>query len=113
MEIIEKKIGSVSIVSLGGRLDADASGELEQKLNALVEADEVCLVVSLEKLDYISSSGLRVLLASLKNVRKREGDIKLACMKPHIKEVFNIAGFSQLFSIYDLEDVAIQAFNKK
>jgi anti-sigma B factor antagonist len=56
---------------------------------------------------------LRVLLASLKNVRKREGDIKLACMKPYIKEVFDIAGFSQLFSIYDLEDVAIKAFNKK
>jgi anti-sigma B factor antagonist len=113
MEIIGKKIGSVSIVSLGGRLDAYTSAELEQKLNALVEADEVRLVVSLEKLDYISSSGLRVLLASLKNVRKREGDIKLACMQPYIKEVFDIAGFSQLFSIYDLEDVAIQAFNKK
>ncbi len=113
MEIIGKKIDSVSIISLGGRLDANASGELEQKLNALVEADEVRLVVSLEKLDYISSSGLRVLLAVLKSVRKREGDIKLACMKPSIKEVFDIAGFSQLFSVYDLEDVAIQAFNKK
>ncbi len=113
MEIIGKKIDSVSIVSLGGRLDANASGELEQKLNALVEAGEVRLVVGLEKLDYISSSGLRVLLSSLKNVRKQEGDIKLACMKPNIKEVFDIAGFSQLFSIYDLEDVAIQAFNKK
>ncbi len=113
MEIIGKKIGNVSIVSLGGRLDAYASSELEQKLNTMVEADEVCLVVSLEKLDYISSSGLRVLLASLKNARRREGDIKLACMKPYIKQVFDVAGFSQLFSIYDLEDVAIQAFNEK
>ncbi len=113
MEIIGRKIGNVSIVSLGGRLDAYASSELEQKLNTMVEADEVCLVVSLEKLDYISSSGLRVLLASLKNARRREGDIKLACMKPYIKQVFDVAGFSQLFSIYDLEDVAIQAFNEK
>jgi len=113
MEIIEKKIGSVSIVALSGRLDAYASSDVEQKLNALVDADEVCLVVTLERLDYISSSGLKVLLASLKKVRKREGDIKLAGMKPHIKEVFDVAGFSQLFSIYDLEDVAVQAFNKK
>ena len=113
MEIMEKKIGSVSVVALGGRLDAYVSGDFEQKLNALVDADEVCLVVSLERLDYISSSGLRVLLASLKKVRKRDGDIKLASMKPHIKEVFDVAGFSQLFSIYDLEDVAVQAFNKK
>ena len=113
MEIIEKKIGGVCIVALGGRLDAYVSNDFEQKLNALIDADEVYLVVSLEKLDYISSSGLRVLLASLKKVRKREGDIKLAGMKPHIKEVFDVAGFSQLFSIYDLEDVAVQAFNKK
>ena len=113
MEIIEKKIGSISIIALGGRLDAYASSDVEQKLNALVDADEVRLVVNLERLDYISSSGLRVLLTSLKKVRKREGDIKLAGMKPHIKEVFDIAGFSQLFSIYDLEDLAVQAFSKK
>jgi anti-sigma B factor antagonist len=113
MEIIEKKIGSITIIALGGRLDAYASSDVEQKLNALVDADEVRLVVNLERLDYISSSGLRVLLTSLKKVRKREGDIKLACMKPLINEVFDVAGFSQLFSIYALEDVAVQAFDKK
>ena len=113
MEIIEKKIGGVSVVVLGGRLDAYVSNDLEQKLNALIDADEVSLVVSLERLDYISSSGLRVLLSSLKKVRKKDGDIKLAGMKLHIKEVFDVAGFSQLFPIYDLEDVAVQAFNKK
>ena len=113
MEITEKKIGSVSVVALGGRLDAYVSNDLEQKLNELIDADEVSLVVSLQGLDYISSSGLRVLLASLKKVRKRDGDIKLACMKPHVKEVFDVAGFSQLFPIYDLEDVAVGAFNKK
>ncbi len=113
MEITEKKISGVSVIALGGRLDAYVSGDVEQKLNALVDAGELRLVVNLERLEYISSSGLRVLLASLKKVRQREGDIKLACMKPHIKEVFDIAGFSQLFSIYDLEDAAVQAFDKK
>lgn len=112
MEIIEKKIGSVSVIALDGRLDAYVSTTVEQKLNTLVDAGEIWLVVSLERLDYISSSGLRVLLASLKKVKKRDGDIKLASMKPHIKEVFDVAGFSQLFSIYDLEDAAVKAFNK-
>lgn len=112
MDIIENEIGNVSTLALGGRLDIYSSKDLEQKLNALVNADKVCLVVSLEGLDYISSSGLRVLLAFLKEVKKREGDIKLACMKPSIKEVFDIAGFSPLFSIYDRESVAVQAFSK-
>jgi anti-sigma B factor antagonist len=113
MEIIARKTGDLSIVSLGGRLDAYVSGEVEQRLNTLIDANEVRLVVSLDRLDYISSSGLRVLLASLKKVKKREGDIKIACMKPHIKEVFDIAGFSQLFSIYDHEDAAVLAFTNK
>ncbi len=112
MDIQEKKVGSVSVVVLSGRLDAYASGDVEQKLNALVDCSEVRLVVSLEKLDYISSSGLRVLLATLKKVRKQQGDIKLACMKPYIKEVFDIAGFTQLFSIHEIEDTAVNAFGK-
>ncbi len=113
MDISQKKIGDVSVLSLAGRLDAYVSNDVEQKLNGLIDGGEISVVVSLEKLDYISSSGLRVLLASLKKIRKREGDIKLASMKPRIKEVFDVAGFSQLFSIYDLEDGAVQAFSKK
>ena len=112
MDITERKVGNVNIVVLGGRLDILASKDLEEKLDPLLDADRVCLVVSLDQLDYISSSGLRVLLASLKKVRKREGDIKLACVKPSVKEIFDIAGFSPLFSIYDVEDVAVEAFNK-
>jgi anti-sigma B factor antagonist len=67
-------------------------------------------VLNLEKMEYISSSGLRVFLAQLKKVRKQQGDIKLACMKPYIKEVFDIAGFTQLFNIFENEDNAIKNF---
>ena len=51
-------------------------------------------------------------MACLKKVRQQEGDIKLSCVKLPVKEVFDVAGFSQPFSIYDLEDAAVQAFNK-
>jgi anti-sigma B factor antagonist len=64
----------------------------------------------LEGLEYISSSGLRVFLSQLKKVRKQQGDIKLASMKPYIREVFDIAGFTQLFNIFDNENAAILSF---
>jgi len=67
-------------------------------------------VVSLDKLEYISSSGLRVLLATLKKVRKQQGDIRLACLKSNIKEVFDISGFTQLFNISDTEETAVDSF---
>lgn len=110
MEILENKKGSVNIISLGGRLDAFSSSDVETKLNALIGTGEVQLVVNLDNLEYISSSGLRVLLATLKKVRKNQGDIRLACLKPYIKEVFDISGFTQLFKIFDNEETATDSF---
>lgn len=112
MEILEQKIGNVNIISLSGRLDAYSANDLERKLDSLIDADQVQLVVNLGRLEYISSSGLRVLLAALKKVRKQQGDIKLACLKPYIKEVFDIAGFTQLFTIFDAEEAAVSSFGE-
>ena len=110
MEILDKKIGDVNMISLCGRLDASSATDVESKLNSLIDAAQVRLVVSLDKLDYISSSGLRVLLAELKKVRKQQGDIRLACLKPYVREVFDIAGFTQLFKIFDKEEAAVNSF---
>ena len=111
MDITEKKLDNVNVLSLSGRLDAYSATEVETKLNSLIDAGQPRLVIDLEKLEYISSSGLRVFLAALKKVKKQQGDIKLACMKPFIKEVFDIAGFSQLFNIFDTQDAAVSSFS--
>jgi anti-sigma B factor antagonist len=110
VEILEKRTGNVDVISINGRLDAYSSNDIEKKLHSLIDADHVRLVVSFGQLEYISSSGLRVLLAALKKVRKHEGDIRLACLKPYVKEVFDIAGFTQLFAIFDAEEAAVNSF---
>jgi anti-sigma B factor antagonist len=110
MEIIEKKVGSVNVVSPCGRLDAYASSEMEKKLNPLAETAKVALVINLEKLDYISSSGLRIMLSCLKKAKKGEGDMRLACLQPYVKEVFDMAGFTQLFKMFDKEEDAINSY---
>ena len=110
MDIPEKKVDNVCVVSLSGRLDAYVSNEVERKLNSVIDSTQVRLVVNFANLDYISSSGLRVLLAALKKVRKQQGDVKLAALKPYIKEVFDIAGFTQLFNLFDTEAAAVAAF---
>ncbi len=110
MEILEKKIGNVYLISISGNLDAYSVNDVESKLNSLIDAGHVRLVVSLDKLEYISSSGLRILLVTLKKVRKQQGDIRLACLKSNIKEVFDISGFTQLFNISDTEETAIDSF---
>ncbi len=112
MEISEKNVGNVNIISVGGRLDAYAANDVERKLDSLITAGHVCLVVDLSRLEYISSSGLRVLLAAIKRAKKEQGDIRLACLQPGVKEVFDIAGFSQLFRMFGKEEEAVSSFTK-
>ena len=102
----------VVVLSFGGRLDASAANEADAKLDILTERLPVRVVVNLDKLEYISSSGLRVLLASLKKARKQQGDIKLACLQPYVKKVFDIAGFLPLFQVFDEEKDAVDSFGQ-
>jgi anti-sigma B factor antagonist len=112
MEILEKQSGNVKLLYPCGRLDAFAASEVEKKLNVLTDVAKSNVVVGLEKLEYISSSGLRVLLAGLKKARKQQGDVRLANLQPYVKEVFDIAGFTQLFKIYDKEEDAISSYKE-
>jgi len=111
LDLAEKKSGEVNILNIGGRLDAYSAAEAEKKLDELIGAGQVKIVLNLAALEYISSSGLRVFLAQLKKVRKQQGDIRLCCMKPNIREVFDIAGFTQLFNIAEDEAAASAGFD--
>jgi len=110
MEIIEKKLGDINVLSISGRLDAFYATEMEKSLESLLNAGKLRLVIDFASLEYISSSGLRVFLSALKKVRKQQGDIKMSQMKPCIREVFDMSGFSQLFNIFDTDDEAIKGF---
>ena len=112
MDILEKKVGNINVISLTGRLDVYRANDLEQKLNALIDAGQILIIVELERLEYISSSGLRVFLAALKKTKKQEGDIKLVGLAPFIREIFDIAGFTKLFQIFDTEEAAVNEFGE-
>ena len=112
MDILESVLEDISIVSLRGRLDTSCAGDLEKKLDSLINSAQVRMVVNLKEVEYISSSGLRVFLAELKKVRKQGGDIKLACLKPEIRQVFDIAGFTQLFNIFDTMELAMAHYKE-
>jgi len=99
----------VKILALDGRLDAYSSNEVERSINTLIDGGCVKIVVNFNGVEYISSSGLRVMLASLKRLKKVHGDLILACLKPYVKEVFDIAGFTQLFEICDREEEAVRS----
>lgn len=99
MEIKEEKRGKVKIVGLRGRLDASSSPGVEKQLQALIQGEDR-LVLDFSELTYISSLGLRVLIVVAKNVQKVNGKLALAGLNDHIYEIFRIAHFTSIFSIY-------------
>ena len=84
-------------IALEGRLDTTTSPELEKELkDGLDGIDE--LTLDFEKLDYISSAGLRVLLAAHKTMMKR-GGMKVIHVNEIVNEVFEVTGFSDILTI--------------
>lgn len=108
MEISERKVGDVCVVGLNGRLDSGTSDSLAQRLHLLIDGGERRLVIDGEQLDYISSTGLRVLLVAAKQLKATDGRIVLSSLRPHILEVFEIAGFTSIFPVYGNTDQASQ-----
>lgn len=95
MEIKKQKDGSTLKLILTGRLDTITSPQLEAELNL----DGVTkLVFDLNALDYISSAGLRVMLTAQKTMMTR-GEMELMNVKPLVREVFDMTGFSAFFTI--------------
>ncbi|MBA7487330.1 putative anti-sigma factor antagonist BtrV [subsurface metagenome] len=110
MQISRKEEKGIHIFSLDGRFDAHSAGDVEKELNLTMSKGARKLLLDMDGVEYISSAGLRVLLAVAKKLKKEEGEIKICCLKPYVKEVFDIAGFTQIFKIYDTTEEAIQEF---
>lgn len=87
--------------ALTGRLDAATSSQLERALN---RASAATIVLDMSRLSYVSSSGLRVLLTARRKARERNGDVVLCGLTQNVHDVFNMVGFSALFSIHDSVD---------
>jgi len=93
-----------TIVKVQGRIDTITAGEFESSLQSATAEANPHIIIDCEQMDYISSSGLRVFLVLQKKVKSMNGKLKLCGLQPTIGEIFQISGFSAIFSIYS--DVA-------
>lgn len=95
---IEKKLnGNELTVELSGRLDTTTAPELEAELKSALDNVE-SLIFDFEKLEYISSAGLRVLLSTHK-IMTRKGGMKIIHVNEVVQEVFDVTGFSDILTV--------------
>lgn len=100
VQIHTSKEGNGTVVQLQGKVDATSAPSVEQALVGVIDQGEKRLVLDCAGLDFISSAGLRSLLLAVKKMKAAGGGISLAALQPNVKEVFDISGFSALFTIH-------------
>jgi anti-sigma B factor antagonist len=101
---------AVSVVGLSGSLDINTVTDFETLLSDLFKQRRFKIVLNLEKLTYISSAGIGVLIGSIKEFRKNRGDIKLSNVGPEIYKVFDLLELPRLFQLLKTEQDAVNTF---
>lgn len=101
--------GDWSVVEVGGEIDVATAPRLREQLIALVGAKRHHIVVSLEAVDFIDSTGLGVLISGLKRCRTHGGELVVVCTEPRILKVFEITGLLAVFAVHPTIEAAVAA----
>ncbi len=100
------KSADYTLVSVKGRVDTTNANELEKSILELIDGGDTKIIMDCSELNYISSSGLRVFLIVQKRLMSIKGQFRLCSLQPGIKEIFDISGFSSIFSLFADADAA-------
>ena len=98
---------SIEIVDVEGEIDVYTAPRLRELLIDLVNNGHYQLVVNMEKVEFLDSTGLGVLVGGLKRVRAHDGSLDLVCTQERILKIFRITGLTKVFGIHDTVDEAI------
>jgi anti-anti-sigma factor len=110
MNLNEIKNDKVVIIEIEGRLDTTNYNQLEKKLLENIESNNKNLLIDCTKMDYVSSSGLRIFLMALKKITSLNGKFVLCGLQENIAEIFEISGFTSIFQIFENQEMALKVF---
>lgn len=102
LAVTRKAMNRVDLITAVGRIDANTAPLFEQNLKACLADERYRLVIDLKDTDYISSAGLKVLVATLKETKRHRGDVRLANLNRNLKDTLGLVGLvPELFKVYD------------
>jgi anti-sigma B factor antagonist len=110
MQISHHETAGATVLALLGRLDELATTEVEQAFTRVLNDESQGLIVNMEGVEYVSSSGLRVLLMLMKAMKNRQRVLKLCNLSPFVAEVFEVSNFSVMFDVHDSLESACREF---
>ena len=110
MDMVEERIDQVSVIQLIGRLDASEAPALKEKVDAIVARGGSKLLIDLQQVDFVDSSGLGTLVGCLKAMQKAEGVLKISSLQDHPLQLFETMRLTRVFDLYDSREEALKAF---
>ncbi len=107
MQLTQTQIDDYRIIEFSGNLDTATSPEVEKTINECIENGDLKFIFNFENTKYMSSSGLRVLLATAKKLKNR-GELRISNLNTVIEEVFDVSGFSSILNVYKSQEEALK-----
>ncbi|SRR5574344_1850432 len=99
METKIDKTGEETLITVSGRMDTQNAKQFEQEIQPLLKEPTLNVIVDCADLIYISSSGLRTFITLLKYSKTVNGSISMKNMRPEVREIFDMTGFSSFFNM--------------
>lgn len=112
MNIAVSKVGEVKVLRFEGKLDTKSSPDAQAVLSEVIENGAEKILINFEKLVYISSAGLRVLLAAAKQMKEGSGELRICALNDVVREVFEISGFDTILAVAVSEPEALEHFGR-
>lgn len=110
MEITHEKHDKIVVLKLNGRFDAACAKEFKRSITALTDADSTHIVIDMESVDFVDSSGLGCLVGALRTVNNLGGDIKIASLRPQVRAIFELTRLHRVFAIFNDSASAEKSF---
>lgn len=113
MDLKTKRADNVIVVYLSGRLDVHLSAEIEKEINKIIQNEPNShLLMNLNDVEYMSSSGLRIFVSTMRILKEQKRMLKLCNMNNAVKKIFEVVELMDMFDIYENEDDAVKSFKK-
>jgi anti-anti-sigma factor len=110
LDITVENFKRVDMLTVVGRIDGSNANELEAAFAGLTDEGRYQIVAELGGVEYMSSAGLRALVATMRECKKHRGDLRIANPSDRITEVLELAGLNTIFAIYDDSASAVGSF---
>ena len=111
MDVAAERQDDVLSVLVSGRIDGSNAAAFEETIRAAIAESDRAVIMDFEKLSYISSAGLRVLLTIAKNLSGRDAKLALCAMSDQIREVFETSGFDKIIPVHPSKAEALASLD--